>query len=221
DAATLRLYIGYNRKMLKPIHREMLAAAQGDQFSVRALERISAANIYQVRVRGQFGHAEYHFDDNAFEKSYAYIEEQRALTISALTANEVFSAWSAFGRLTHTAQDFYSHSNYVDLWLSRQPEGAHPAPPEIDPVDPDLLHARLLHSGKIYPLDYLTFFHILKPLILPLLPRDAHGWMNLDSPERGPKFQYAFQAAVKRTRLEFEQTMQGLSGEARRLFLDK
>ena len=75
-------------------------------------------------MRGQIGHDEYHFDNNAFEKSYAYIEEQRALTISSLMANDVFSAWSAFGRLTHTVQDFYSHSNYVDLWLSRQPEGA-------------------------------------------------------------------------------------------------
>jgi hypothetical protein len=206
--------------MLKPIHRQMLAAALGDQFSARALEQIGAANIYQDRVRGQIGHPEYHFDDSAFEKSYAYIEAQRLLTLSALRANDAFSAWSAFGRLTHTAQDFYSHSNYVDLWLARQPEEARPTPSEIDSVDPGLLQARALHSGKIYLLDYLTFIHPLKPLILPLLPRDAHGWMNLDSPERGPKFPYAFHAAVKRTKIEFEKTVAGLSEEARRLFLD-
>ena len=209
--------------MLRPIHKEMLEAALGDQFSARALERISAANIYQDRMRGQIGHAEYHFDDNAFEKSYAYIEEQRALTISALMANDVFSAWSAFGRLTHTAQDFYSHSNYVDLWLSRYPkgEGALPSAPEIDPVDPSLLHAQALHSGRIYLLDYLTFFHPLKPLILPWLPDDSHGRMNLDYPERGPKFQYAFHAAVKRTRIEFEKTTKDLPEEICKLFLDK
>ncbi len=78
--------------MLKPIHREMLAIALGDRFSARALERIGAANIYQDRVRGQIGHDEYHFDNNAFEKSYVYIEEQRALTISALMANDSLSA---------------------------------------------------------------------------------------------------------------------------------
>ncbi len=209
--------------MLKPIHKEMILAALGDQFSARALERISAANVYQDRMRGQIGHAEYHFDDNAFEQSYAYIEEQRALTISALMANDVFSAWSAFGRLTHTAQDFYSHSNYIDLWLSRYPkgEGAFPPPPEIDPVDPDLLYTRALHSGKIYLLDYLTFIHPLRPLILPWLPGNSHGKMNLDYPERGPKFQYAFQAAVKRTRIEFEKTTKDLPEDLFGLFVDK
>ena len=207
--------------MLKPIHREMLQLALGDQFSTRALEEIMAANIYQDRVRGQIGHAEYHFDDSAFEESYAYIEEQRALTISALMTNEARSAWSAFGRLTHTAQDFYSHSNYVDLWLARQPEAALPSPPEIDPVDPGLLHAPALHSGKIYLLDYLTAIHPLKPLLLPLLPHDAHAWMNLDSAERGPKFQYAFHAAVKRTRIEYEKTIKDLPEEILRMFLDQ
>ena len=172
-------------------------------------------------MRGQIGHAEYHFDDSVFEKSYAYIEEQRALTISALRANDVPSAWSAFGRLTHTAQDFYAHSNYIDLWLARQPKGARPTPAEVDPVHPDLIHTQALHSGRIYLLDYLSFIPILKPLVMPLLPRDSHGWMNLDSPERGPNFEYAFQAAVKRTKIEFEETTKGLSDKLRQLFLDK
>ncbi len=207
--------------MLQPIHREMIEAALADQFSAPALERISAANLDQDRLRGQFGHPEYHFDDNAFERSYAYIEEQRARTISALMANDAPSAWSAFGRLLHTAQDFYSHSNYVELWLARQPEGARPTPLEIDPVDPDLLRARALHSGKIYLLDYLTFIPLLKPLLLPLLPRDSHAWMNLDSPACGPRFQYAFQAAVKRTRIEFEKTKKDLPQNLLLLFVDK
>lgn len=199
----------------------MIEAALGDQFSPRALEGMIAANIYQDRVRGQIGHAEYHFDDSAFEKSHAYIEEQRALTISSLMANDASSAWAAFGRLSHTTQDFYSHSNYVDLWLASQPEGAHPTPPEIDPIDPNVIQSQALRSGRIYLLDYLMFIPALKPLILPLLPRDSHAWMNLDSPARGPKFEYAFQAAVKRTRIEFERTTKGLPEEVYRLFLDK
>lgn len=211
----------YNRLMLKSIHVEILQAALGDRFSPRALEAVGAANVYQDRVRGQIGHAEYHFDDSAFEQSYAYIEEQRLLTLSALKSRDVQSAWSAFGRLTHTAQDFYAHSNYIDLWLAHQPEEALPTPPEVDPLDPDLLHAPALHSGRIYLLDYLTFLHVLKPLILPLLPADSHGKMNLDSPARGPKFAYAFHAAVKRTKIEFEETTRGLLEEWRRLFLDK
>jgi hypothetical protein len=207
--------------MLKPIHVEMIHLALDDTFSRRALQAIIAANLYQDRPRAQIGHPEYHFDDNAFEKSYAYIEAQRALTISSLMANDVPSAWSAFGRLIHTAQDFYSHSNYVDLWLSIQPNGAIPAPSEIDPLDLDLISSRALRSGRIYPLDYLAFIPVLKLLVVPLLPRDSHAWMNLDSAARGPNFPYAFQAAVKRTKIEFERTTNQLPGELFRLFVDQ
>ena len=211
----------YNHEMLQEFHVEMMHLALGDQFSPPALERIIAANLYQDRIRGQIGHDEYHFDNNAFEKSYAYLEEQRTLTIASLMANDASSAWSAFGRLTHTAQDFYAHSNYVRLWLARQPEGAVPAPPEIDPVDRDVLQAEALRSGRIYPLELLTFIPVLKPLVMPLLPRDAHGWMNLDSPERGPEFEYAFHAAVMRTVIEFEHTTRGLPPDLFGAFVDR
>jgi hypothetical protein len=204
--------------MLSRYHIEMMHLALGDMFSPRALEKIIKANLRQDRLRGQIGHDEYHFDHNAFDKSYAYIEEQRALTVSSLMARDVPSAWSAFGRLTHTAQDFYAHSNYIDLWLARQPDGATPS--EVDSMDQELIHSRALRSGKVYYLEVLTFIAPLKPLVMPWLPRDAHAWMNLDSPERGPNFPYAFQAAVKRTRIEFEKTTRDLPEDLLRLFVD-
>jgi hypothetical protein len=212
----------YNRTMLKPFHIEMTRLALDEHFSSNALEKITDANLYQDRVLGQIGHEEYHFDGNAFEKSYAYVEEQRALTVSSLMANDAPSAWSAFGRLTHAVQDFYSHSNYVDLWLSCQPDGAVPTPSEIDPLDPDLINTPALRSGTIYlPLEAFYHFHMLRPLLLRILPRDSHAWMNLDSPKQGPNFAYAFHAALKRTKIEFEKTTLGFSEEMRRLFLDR
>jgi hypothetical protein len=207
--------------MLTPFHIEIIHHVLDNQFSPRALEKIIEANVYQDRPRGQIGHDEYHFDNNAFEKSYAYIEEQRALAVSSLMANDAPSAWSAFGRLTHTAQDFYAHSNYIDLWLAIQPDGALPTPSEVDPLDPDLINTRALRSGKVYLLELLTFIPLLKPLVMPLLPRDSHGWMNLDSPERGPNFKYAFQSAMKRTKIEFENTTKDLPGDLFVLFVDK
>jgi hypothetical protein len=208
--------------MLKPFHIEMTRLAVGEQFSSNALEKITDANLYQDRLLGQIGHVEYHFDGNAFEKSYAYVEEQRALTVSSLMANDALSAWSAFGRLTHAVQDFYSHSNYVDLWLSCQPDGVIPTPSEIDPVDPDLINTLALRSGTIYlPLEAFYHFHILRPLLLRILPRDSHAWMNLDSPAQGSNFAYAFQAGLKRTKIEFEKTTLGFSEEMRRLFLNR
>jgi len=212
----------YNRKMLKPFHIEMTRLAVGEQFSSKALEQITDANLYQDRLLEQIGHDEYHFDGSAFEKSYQYVEEQRALTISSLVANDQPSAWSAFGRLTHAVQDFYSHSNYVDLWLASQSNGSTPAPSEIDSINPDLLNSPSLNSGRIYlPIEAFYHFHWLRPLLLRILPRDSHAWMNLDSPKQGPNFEYAFQAAVKRTKIEFEKTTKGLPEDLFVYFVDK
>ena len=122
--------------MLTAYHIEMLHLALDDTFSPRALEKIIAANIHQDRPLGQIGHDEYHFDNNAFDKSYAYIEEQRALTVSSLMAHHVPAAWAAFGRLTHTAHDFYAHSNYIDLWLACRHNGARPDSRKSSPWTP-------------------------------------------------------------------------------------
>jgi hypothetical protein len=208
--------------MLKPYHIEMTRLALEEHFSSRALEKITAANLYQDRILAQIGHDEYHFDGSAFEKSNGYVEEQRALTVSSLLANDALSAWSAFGRLTHAVQDFYSHSNYVNLWLASRSNGTLPMPSEIDPVDPHLMEAPALHSGTIYlPLEAFYHFHWLRPLLLRILPRDSHAWMNLDSPKQGPSFEYAFHAAVKRTKLEFEKTINDLPDDLIALFVDK
>lgn len=208
--------------MLTQYHIEIMLGALENRFSPRALSAITNANIYQDSLRGQFGHDEYHFDNNAFDKSYAYMEEQRRLTISSLQSNDAPTAWSAFGRLTHAAQDFYAHSNYVTLWISRFDGRMLHAADEIDPVDPSLLNSPDLCSGKVYyPFELLYYVPRLKPYVLPLIPRDSHAWMNLDDPGQGFKFDYAMQAALKRTRIEFEITTFDFSEEMCRLFLDR
>ena len=190
--------------MLIPIHEEMTREALGEHFSPRALEIIIAANRKQDAIRGQIGHDEFHFDNNAIEKGLRYINEQRGFVLASLLSPGVLSAWIAFGRLTHTAQDFYSHTNYISLWLDQHP-GTPPTPPEIDPVQKSLLRSPSLHSGKIYlPMDVLYFVPFLRKFALKLLPEDSHGKMNLDSPAQGPRFEYARAAAVKRTQHEFD-----------------
>ena len=208
--------------MLQKYHVQILQQALKGIFSPAALTKIIEANIYQDRVAAQFGHAEYHFDNNAFEKSYAYIEEQRTLVISSLEVDDARSAWSAFGRLTHTAQDYYAHTNYIDLWLAHQWNGTRPDPSEIDPLEPVLIASPALRSGKLYyPLELFGFIKILKPFVLPLLPRDSHAWMNLDSPEQGFKFDYVMSASIKRTLIELAKTNNGLSEDLAKLFVDE
>ena len=190
--------------MLIPIHEEMTREALSEHFSPRALEIIIAANRKQDAIRGQIGHDEFHFDNNAIEKGFRYINEQRGFVLASLLSPGVLSAWIAFGRLTHTAQDFYSHTNYISLWLDQHP-GTPPTPPEIDPVQKSLIRSPSLHSGKIYfPLDVFYFIPFLRKFALKLLPEDSHGRMNLDSPKQGPRFEYARAAAVKRTQHEFD-----------------
>lgn len=208
--------------MLTQYHIEIMLHALGERFSPRAMSAITYANVNQDRLSGQFGHDEFHFDNNAFEKAYAYIEEQRALTVSALQKNDALSAWSAFGRMTHTLQDFYAHSNYITLWLNRFAGQTPPPSSEVDPVDLTLIQSPDLHSGKVYyPFELLYFIRKTRAFSLRYLPKDSHAWMNLDTPEQGFKFDYAMQAAIKRTVIEFEKTTSGFSQVMCKLFLDK
>ena len=54
--------------MLKPVHVQMMHRALDGRFSVRALAVIVDANVRVDSLRNLVGHAEYHFDDNAFDR---------------------------------------------------------------------------------------------------------------------------------------------------------
>jgi hypothetical protein len=200
--------------MLQSVHADIVRRALAGRFSEAALQAVIRANLGQDDLRGQFGHDEFHFDNNAFEQGRAYVEAQRARVLGALQAGDADAARAAFGRLTHAAQDFYAHSNYVDLWRSRHPDAE-----DIDPADPELIASPALRSGKLYyPQEALYFVPGLRGLALSFLPRDSHAHMNLDSAERGANFKFAFEAAVKRTELEYRRIEKMLSEDAIGLF---
>ena len=206
--------------MLIEYHESITRKALSERFSPHALQAVLAANLKQDNLlTGQVGHNEYHYDNNAIAESNQYVEKQRRLTLSALQDEDLLAAWAAFGRLIHTAQDFYAHSNYVDLWLSQFDNQALPPPPEIAPILDKLLQSPNLHSGKLYyPLGVLSFVPFVKRFVIPLLPADSHAHMQLDSPACGERFAYAFEAAVKRTQYEFEITAANLSTSQKTMF---
>jgi hypothetical protein len=206
--------------MLVPIHEEMTREALSPHFSPGALEIIIAANGRQDAWSGLIGHDEYHYD-NDIEKGDRYVIEQRGYVIATLLSPGILGAWIAFGRLLHAVQDFYSHTNYVTLWLD-QYNGSPPPPSEIDPLQKDLIKSPTLHAGKInLLLDGLYFIRPLRPLALALLPKNSHAHMNLDSPAQGPKFEYARAAAVKRTQYEFDLLKKILAPEMFARFADE
>jgi hypothetical protein len=199
--------------MLKTYHIEICTKTLSERFSRQALEAIIAANIKQDALRGQIGHPEYHFDDNAFDKGYAYLDEQRQIIQRILVGHaNLHLAWAAFGRLTHAAQDFYAHSNYLVLWQESFPDGQLPPPSQVVAMDNDILSHEALRSGHIYLGE--LFMYVIPPLahwIIQRLPRDAHAWMNLDYPDRGPLFSYAMEAACQRTIYEYDLLSQSIT----------
>ncbi len=192
--------------MKSQFHREITEQALREHVSARALEMIIIANLGQDRLQYQVGYPHFHFDDNSFPESWEYIELQRDAVLQGLQDHEVEAAWSAFGRLTHTVQDFYAHSNYISLWLQKHDSQNSPAAEAIDPFDGALLTSPDLSSGRIYfPLEAFAFVPFLKKLVIPILPRDSHAWMNQDDPTR-PLFAFAFSAAEKATLQQFNRT---------------
>ena len=167
----------------------------------------------------QLGRHELHFDDNAFDAANGYVAEQRALIRPALESGRAHTAWRAFGRLTHTAQDFYSHSNYVRLWLARYENAPSTSPEQIDFADPEIMESPALRSGRPYlPWGALSFIPGLGRIVDRFMPADSHARMHLDSEARGSDFQYALHAAVKRTRHEYELAVRDLSEPQLRRF---
>ncbi len=204
--------------MKEQYHRQITTDALSPNMAESALKIIISANLGQDALRYQFGHDHFHYDNNSFDTANAYAEELRQSVLVAVQQSDSASALTSFGQLTHTVQDFYAHSNYVHLWRASHPNA--PAE-EIQPEIQELMKDTRLHSGKLYyPLEALSFIAFFRPLVLPLLPRDSHAWMNLDAPDR-PGFELAFAAAVKRTTLEYHRISQQLNSKQAILFRGK
>jgi hypothetical protein len=208
--------------VLKDYHIEICQRALSQNLSAKAMEVIIAANIGQDRIRYQFMHPHFHFDANAFESGCAYMTRQREIIRTTLQARKSpKTAWQAFGRLTHAAQDFYAHSNYVQLWLDSYPTENLSSPPQIDALDTNILEHPKLHSGKIYFWDWIAFIPGLYRLGLRMTPEDSHTHMNLDHPDRGPLFPYAIAAAIQRTAYEFKKAAAILTPDELAHFTDQ
>ncbi|WP_445012767.1 hypothetical protein [Arthrobacter halodurans] len=64
---------------------------------------------------------EYHFDDCEFDKSVSTINSRYSSVMTFLQQRRVFHATNEFGKILHTAQDLYSHANWVELGYPRDP----------------------------------------------------------------------------------------------------
>jgi len=182
-------------------------ALQG-QFSESALKTILKANVWQDRPRNQFGRDYIHFDGSAFNAGYDYIAQLNQAIMDDLNNYRFKVAQKAFGQMIHTWQDFYSHSNYVQLWLKSHPGSI---PTEIEPADQVILSSPDLFSGVNYGLiEFITMLPLLSEWLYPHMPEDSHAKNNMDGPEANPLFPYAIAAATKRTILLWQELLDNL-----------
>ncbi len=188
--------------MNKKYHIQITRKSLKDLVSERALETIIKGNIKQDRPAMLYGHDHIHFDSNAFFTGFNYIKEQQQLAFDYLMLSNTSQAWESFGRVLHSWQDFYSHSNYIKLW--RQDHKNTP-PHKVICDDQQILNHFALKSGKIYGIfELLSMLPLISYIMKPMMPSDSHARMNLDSPASGPDFYYAYWAALKRTNKAFE-----------------
>jgi hypothetical protein len=189
-------------------HIEITRKALESHFSNNAMERIIAGNIRQDRVAYMLGHDYIHFDGSSFNAGFRYIADQEKILLEHLSLKRYDQAQEAFGRIIHSWQDLYSHSNYVQLW---QQSHAHQPPEAIIPNNPDIINHPNFASGKNYGLiEFLAMIPVISSLIIPRMPSDSHAKMNLDSPAAGPNFWFAYWAAYKATQAAYEHLMEKL-----------
>ena len=189
-------------------HIEITRKALSNHFSEKSLKIILRANINQDSIKNQINHDYLHFDSNTFEEGFDYIQQQNWIVIDAIDLSDFRTAQKAFGRVLHTWQDFYSHSNYVRLWCEQNREAG---PSEIIHNDESIMNHPDLRSGMNYGLvEYLALLPGLSSIITPLMPDDSHAKMNLDTPRSGPLFHFAFTAACKRTKDCFDKLIKEL-----------
>ncbi len=189
-------------------HIEITLNALKGRFSSHALDDIVHANIKHNRIKNQFGHDYIHFDGSAFAQGFSYIDEQKEIILNSIDKTNFMQARSALGRLCHSWQDFYSHSNYVKLWLEKCNAQN---PKEVDPDDQQIMQHPDLKSGKNYGIiEFIAMLPILSSLITSRMPADSHARMNLDSPKAGDLFQFAYWASLKRTQIECDRLIDKL-----------
>ncbi|KAF3908076.1 hypothetical protein ABW21_db0205205 [Orbilia brochopaga] len=81
----------------------------------RALKEISGANAFvdEDQVNGEL-----HFDGESFPQGQQRLVNLGAWAVEAVRKNDSIAARKLLGQALHTVQDFYSHSNYLEMLLS-------------------------------------------------------------------------------------------------------
>lgn len=202
--------------MLTKFHREITRGVLSPHFTDEAVEIALRANDEQDNLRGQIGHPEYHVD-NDVSLGYAYMLAQKSAALHAFARGDCEAGMQCLGRCLHAVQDFYSHTNYVKLWLAKN-GGITADTTSIEPLL-DWTAVSELSCGRATLQEGLTYLPGLGRLFARLLtmPADSHAAMNLDGPHRGPEFPFVLEAARKHSQYIVEEVRNETAAKAHAL----
>lgn len=98
--------------------------ASPDNF-VRARTYIASQNKEVDTDRATKNDPRYHFDAEMFQEANSVVRETRQKIISSIASQNFSkeSIWTYLGQALHTIQDFYSHSNWVELGKTKPIRG--------------------------------------------------------------------------------------------------
>lgn len=95
------------------LHRSVTARALSPMgFSIDAIDQIADANIFIDRQEGS--NPATHADSESFEAASALMRSRLKIAATAVINGDTKAARANFGYITHTVQDFYAHTNYVE-----------------------------------------------------------------------------------------------------------
>ncbi|WP_238325492.1 HET-C-related protein [Leptospira inadai] len=185
----------------KHLHGEMTEEVlRSLGFSKKDIELVSNANKGQDYHQGT---PKFHFDgaenfQQIMSGGMKYIEEQWDLINGEKsTKNEILQA---FGRIAHAIQDFYSHSNYVELYLKNvgDPEGKVVSPVDVPTFFEAMTSANLQSFRDILIKELRTGVFSVSNHFMGTEDPNDHYNMNHDDPSR-PRHGFARSAAARDT----------------------
>ena len=95
------------------LHRSATARALSPiGFSITAIDQISDANI--AIDRQEANRPATHADNESFEATSALMRSRLKIAATEILRRDMKTARANFGYITHTVQDFYAHTNYVE-----------------------------------------------------------------------------------------------------------
>jgi hypothetical protein len=115
----------FDPEIHREITREGLGISPNDSFLRTAVRRnINHQHNWmddKWSIPSRATEDEKHFDDCEFDGAAKFIRESYKEAQAGLASGKIWDAATMFGRLLHTVQDFYSHSNWVELLSADNP----------------------------------------------------------------------------------------------------